>query len=85
MMGYSRDSFYRLQQLYIEQGEVGMQELSRGQSNLKNRVDPAIEAAMVAMVLENPALGQLRVSNTFNKRASLFHLEVCAQSGCGMI
>jgi transposase InsO family protein len=67
IMGYSRDSFYRFKELYAEQGEEGLRELSRRKPNPKNRVDPAIEAAVLAMALENPALGQLRVSNTLKQ------------------
>jgi len=67
ILGYSRDSFYRFQKLYTEQGEDGLQELSRRQPNRKNRVDPKIEAAVVEKAHENPALGQLRVSNTLKQ------------------
>ena len=63
VIGYSRDSFYRFKELYEEQGEEGLRELSRRKPNPKNRVDPAIEEAVLAIALENPALGQLRVSN----------------------
>ena len=37
--------------------------MSRRKPNPKNRVDPAIEEAVLTIALENPALGQLRVSN----------------------
>jgi transposase InsO family protein len=67
VIGYSRDSFYRFKELYEEQGEEGLRELSRRKPNPKNRVDPAIEEAVLAIALENPALGQLRVSNTLKQ------------------
>jgi len=67
VIGYSRDSFYRFKELYEEQGEEGLRELSRRKPNPKNRVDPAIEEAVLVIALENPALGQLRVSNTLKQ------------------
>ena len=67
VIGYSRDSFYRFKELYDEQGQEGLRELSRRKPNPKNRVDPAIEEAVLAIALENPALGQLRVSNTLKQ------------------
>ena len=69
IMGYSRDTFYRYKELFDQGGEHALKDVSKSKPILKNRVDPAIEEAVCELAIENPALGQVRVSNELKKRA----------------
>ncbi|MCG8609253.1 MAG: IS481 family transposase [Pseudomonadales bacterium] len=68
VMGVSRDTFYRYQELVEEGGIDALIDKSRRSPNLKNRVDEETENAVIAYAIEQPAHGQARTSNELRKR-----------------
>lgn len=68
VMGVSRDTFYRYQELVEEGGVENLIEKTRRKPNLKNRIDEQSEQAVTAFALEYPAYGQVRASNELRKR-----------------
>jgi transposase InsO family protein len=77
VMGYSRDTFYRVKEAYETGGVEALRDESRRKPNRKNRVNEETESAVVKMAFDEPAWGQIRVSNELRK-AGIF------VSGCGV-
>ena len=77
VMGYSRDTFYRVKEAYETGGVEALRDESRRKPNRKNRVTPEIEEAVVLMAHDEPAWGQVRVSNELRQRGIFV-------SGCGV-
>lgn len=68
VMGFSRDTFYRYQSAMASEGIDALIDANRRKPNPKNRVEEATEAAVASFAIEQPAFGQLRVSNELRKR-----------------
>ena len=63
VMGVSRDTFYRYQELVEDGGINNLINKSRRSPNIKNRVDDVTEQAVIAYAIAQPAHGQHRSSN----------------------
>lgn len=68
VMGVSRDTFYRYQEL-VKSGDIdALINKSRRVPNLKNRVDDATEQAVIDFAIQYPAYGQHCTSNELRKK-----------------
>ncbi len=68
VMGVSRDTFYRYRDLVDDGGVDALIEKSRRTPNIKNRVEEAVEQAVMDYAIEFPAHGQHRTSNELRKK-----------------
>lgn len=67
VMGVSRDTFYRYQELVETGGIDALINQSRRTPNLKNRVDSETEQAVFKYAIDFPDHGQVRTSNELRK------------------
>ena len=67
-MGVSRDTFYRYKEAANEGGVQALLDKDRRVPNIRNRVDPTVESAVIEYAVEQPSHGQVRVSNELRKR-----------------
>lgn len=68
VMGLSRDTFYRYKSAVEEGGVEALMDANRRKPNPKNRIDEKVEQAVIDYAIEQPAHGQVRVSNELRKR-----------------
>jgi transposase InsO family protein len=68
LMGVSRDTFYRVKEAKETGGMEALLHKDRRRPNLKNRIDESIERTVLEFAIDNPAAGQVRVSNELRKR-----------------
>lgn len=67
VMGYSRDTFYRVKKAYEEGGEESLIEQTRRKPCIKNRVPEEVEKAVLEFALDDPSQGQKRASDTLRQ------------------
>lgn len=68
MMGVSRDTFYRYKEAVDSGGVEALVDKDRRRPNIKNRVDPQTESAVITYATDFPAHGQVRASNELRKK-----------------
>jgi transposase InsO family protein len=68
IMGVSRDTFYRYQELAQDGNLDALINRSRRTPNIKNRVDDTTENAAIDYAIAEPAHGQHRTSNELRKK-----------------
>ena len=68
VMGFSRDTFYRYKEAVDEGGVDALLEKTRRKPNLRNRVDPVVEDAVLKHAIEEPSHGQARTSNELRRQ-----------------
>ncbi len=68
VMGVSRDTFYRYQELVEQGGLDALIDKNRRSPNIKNRVDEVTEQSVVDYAVNQPVHGQHRTSNELRQK-----------------
>ena len=68
VMSLSRNTFYRYNSAVEEADVEALMDANRLKPNPKNRVDEKVEQAVIEYAIEQPAHGEVRVSNELRKR-----------------
>ena len=68
ILGFSRDSFYRFKEIYTEGGADALSRVSRRSPRIRNRVPQEVEKAALAIAVEQPLWGPVRVANALRER-----------------
>ena len=84
VMGYSRDTFYRVKEAYETDGVEALRDESRRKPNRKNRVSEEIESAVVKMAFDEPAWGRSESVMNFARRVFSYPVAVFEEFGFGM-
>lgn len=66
-LGFSRDSYYRFKSAHEKGGVDGLRQSSRKKANLKNRVAPHVEKAVLSISATLPGWGQARVARELTR------------------
>ena len=85
VMGYSRDSFYRFEELYESGGEMALMDLSKQVPNVKSRLGDEIEKAIVVFALERRHSARRGLPANSKSVASRFLRQACVVSGSDTI
>ena len=68
MMGVSRDTFYRYKEAVDDGGVESLFDKNRRVPSPNNRVDLNMETAVIHYAIDEPAHGQVRVSNELRRK-----------------
>lgn len=69
--GFSRDSYYRFRRAYAQAGLRGLREMVRSRPRPANRVDAAVEQAVLALRASHPDWGPGRIARDIGQRLGL--------------
>lgn len=68
LFGYSRDSFYRIRDLYETGGEAALQDKPRSKPNVKNRAPSEVENQILRLTVMQPLWGQVQMARELRRR-----------------